>query len=294
YLAKDQPTPLPETIVPVDIDEGGLRVIGYLLARTEVIYPAELRGISIRVRNVAIGDASFLGWENILSGPRKAAMSQITGELMVLKGLDAADAINPGRESFYEENAQYRILRHALFGSEESIGGLVGSAIKSILDRIHVRSQVNETMAAARERRKTLVDISSAINHYSKTPGPTGQGLKSFFEQPLAANGLSSARSVSIRPGHKLAGFELEESRGLGVEPEIDFKGGKVRMDFNHDAWSTTMYLNGNYYEVLFKQGKPDHPICEFDNDQRRIYVNWGHPVKLQMDDASFLKSAIL
>jgi hypothetical protein len=213
---------------------------------------------------------------------------------MVLKGLDAADAINPGRESFYEENAQYRILRHALFGSEESIGGLVGSAIRSILDRIHVRSQVNETIAVARERRKTLVDISSAINHYSKAPGAAGQGLKSFFEQPLGANGLSSARNVSIRPGHKLAGFELEESRGLGVEAEIDFKGGKVRMDFGHDAWSTTVYLNGNYYEVLLKQGKPDHPICEFDNNQRRIYVNWGHPVKLHMDDAAFLKSAIL
>ena len=44
----------------------------------------------------------------------------------------------------------------------------------------------------------------------------------------------------------------------------------------------------------MMKQGKPDHPICEFDTAARHIYVNWGHPVKLHMDDAAFLKSAIL
>ena len=64
--------------------------------------------------------------------------------------------------------------------------------------------------------------------------------------------------------------------------------------DFESDAWSTTVYLNGQYYEVSLRQGKADQPICEFDNTERRIYVNWGHPVKLHMDDATFLKSAIL
>ena len=36
-------------VIPIDINEGGLRATGYLLARSEVIYPAELRGISVRV-----------------------------------------------------------------------------------------------------------------------------------------------------------------------------------------------------------------------------------------------------
>ncbi len=294
YLAKGQPTPLEETIVDIDIDEGGLKVIGYILARSEVIYPGEFRGLSIRVRNVAIGDASFLGWEHILSGPRKAAMSQLSGELLVLRGLDASDAINPGRESFYEENAHYRILKRELFGSEESIGGRVGEAIRSILDRIHVRSQVTEKLSEARERRKTLVDISSAVNYHSRLPGALGESLSAFFFQPITADGLASARDVPLRPRHKLAGFELEERRALGGDVEIDYANRRILMDFGQDAWNTTVYLNGHYYEVLFKQGKPEHPICEFDNERRRIYVNWGHPVKLQMTDAAFLKSAIL
>jgi len=294
YLATGQAIPFEETVVPVEIDENGLRVSGYLLARSEIIYPAELRGISIRVRNVAIGDASFLGWEHILSGPRKAAMSQITGELLVLDGLDAADAINPGRESFYEENHHYRVLKRALFGSEESIGGLVNKAIKAVLDRSRVRSQVNDKIVEARRRRKVLVDISSAVNYYARVEDPSARGLLNFFDTPIRADGLASSRDVPTRPQYKLAGFELENRVGLKAEVEIDYQRRKVRVDFDQDTWNTTIYLHGHYYEVLLKQGRPDHPICEFDNEGRRIFVNWGHPVKLHMDDTGFLKSAIL
>jgi hypothetical protein len=283
------------SVVPVDIKEEGLHVIGYLLPRREIVYPAELRGISVRVRNVAIGDASFLGWEHILSGPRKAALSQITGELLVLKGLDASDAINPGRESFYEENTHYRILRRTLFGSEETIGGLVGAAVRDILDRIHVRSQVNAKLTEARMRRRTLTDLSSAVNFYSRDRGRGAEALKAFFSESVRANGLAQAREVPLRPGHKIAGFEVGTRSGLANgDVEIDFGGRRVWFDFNHDSWNTTVYLNGHYYDVSLRQGKPDQPICEFDNTMRRIYVNWGHPVKQHMDDATFLKSAIL
>jgi hypothetical protein len=278
-------------VIPVDIDEGGLRATGYLLARSEVIYPAELRGITIRVRNVAIGDASFLGWEHVLSGPRKAALSQIAGEISVVTGLEAGDAINPGRESFYEENPHYQILRRALFGSEESIGGLVGRAVRDILERIHVRSQVSDKLGYVKQRRRTLVQISSAVNFYTRDRNDVGRALAEFFKTPTRGNGLAAARDVAVRPGHKLGGFEVESATG---DVRIDFDKRKVFIDFDDEAWSSTIYLNGHYYDVLVKQGRPEHPICEFDNERRRIYVNWGHPVKLHMDDASFLKSAIL
>ncbi|MGQ0570730.1 MAG: hypothetical protein ACT4P5_14575 [Armatimonadota bacterium] len=284
-----------QAVVPVEVKEAGLHVIGYLLPRREIIYPAELRGLSIRVRNVAIGDASFLGWEDILSGPRKAALSQITGELLVLKGLDASDAINPGRESFYEENAHYRILRRTLFGSEEVIGGVVGAAVRDILGRIHVRSQVAAKLTEAKTRRRTLTDLSSAVNFYSRDRSRGAEALRTFFTGETTANGLAQAREVPLRPGHKIAGFEVGARKGLANgDVEIDFGGRRVWFDFNHDSWSMSVYLNGHYYDVSLRQGKPDQPICEFDNTERRIYVNWGHPVKQHMDDATFLKSAIL
>ena len=298
-ISLERPVYAPErlldgTIIPVDINEAGLHVVGYLLACKHIIYPAELRGISIRVRNVAIGDASFLGWEHMLSGPRKAALSQVSGELVVLKGMDASDAINPGRESFYEESPHYRILRRVLFGSEESIGGLVGVAVRDILDRIHVRSQASDKLSEAKARRRTLTDVSSAVNFYSREYGAASKGLRAFFDNPTRVDGLASAKEVTVRPAHKLAGFEVVNRKGLAGDLQIDFASKQIAFDFGQDSWSTTIYLNGHYYDVSLRQGRADQPICEFDNERRCIYVNWGHPVKTHMDDVTFLKSAIL
>ena len=95
------------------------------------------------------------------------------------------------------------------------------------------------------------------------------------------------------RPAHKIARIRSREPKGLPGDVQIDSQAKRSAFDFRQDAWSTTVYLNGHYYDVSSRQGKPDQPICEFDNQRRRIYVNWGHPVKLHMDDATFLKSAI-
>src|SRR5437868_1616161 len=84
----------------VRIDEGGLRAIGFLAGYETVIFPAEHRGISIRVRGVSIGDPGFLGAESLLTGASKAALSQIAGEIIVLSELDAVDTLNPGERAF--------------------------------------------------------------------------------------------------------------------------------------------------------------------------------------------------
>lgn len=292
---KGSAVPIDGEIIPIDFVQGGLHVVGYLLAQSQVIYPAELRGLSIRVRNVAIGDASFLGHDHLFAGPRRAAMCQITGEMLVLRGMDAADAINPGRESFYEENADYRMLQSALFGSEGTVGGLVGEAVQHVLERTHVRSQLTSLLNSARDRRKALVDVSSAVNFYSRDDGHLGRALKAFFATPVRTNGLASVRDVTLRPEHKVAGLRLEAAAAPSRDGfEIDYGNRCIRLDFGQDIWSTTVYLLGQYYEVMIKHGKPDHPICEFDTEAKRIYINWGHPVKLHMTEAAFLRSAIL
>src|SRR5260370_26350925 len=101
-------------LVEVNIDEGGLRATGFLAGYEAIIFPAEYRGISVRVRGVSIGDAGFLGAEGLLTGASKAALSQITGEVVILAGLDAVDTLNPRRESFYEEREHDKILRRQL------------------------------------------------------------------------------------------------------------------------------------------------------------------------------------
>jgi hypothetical protein len=264
------------------------------LAQDEVIYPAELRGVTVRVRNVAIGDPSFFGLERTLAGARKAALSQISGEVVVLEGLDAADAINPGRESFYEENAHFRVLKRALIGNEDALGGAVGQAIRLITDRGNIRGQVSDKLGNARERRKVLTDISSAVNTIAQVDAGFEARLAEFLGTPVVANGLANAREVPLRPVGRLAGFELEERKGLSEEFAIDFGRRSVAVDFTRDIWSQSIYLRGMYYEVSFKQGLPTDPMCEFDNAATRICVNWAHPVKQYMDDYGFLRSAIV
>jgi histidine kinase/DNA gyrase B/HSP90-like ATPase len=283
-----------DAIVPIRIQEGGLKALGYLLAQDKVIYPAELRGITVRVRNVAIGDPSFFGLERTLVGARKAALSQISGEVIVLDGLDAADAINPGRESFYEENAHFRILKRALVGDEDVLGGAVGQAIRLITDRGNIRGQVTDKLGSARERRKVLTDISSAVNTIAQDDVAFEERLANFLAAPVAANGLSNAKEVLLRPVGRLANFELEEVKGLTEGFAIDFGRRAVAIDFTRDIWNQSIYLRGAYYEVSFRQGLPGHPMCEFDNPSTCIYVNWAHPVKQYMDDYGFLRSAIV
>jgi len=283
-----------DSIVPVAIHEGGLRAFGYLLAQDEVIYPAELRGITARVRNVAIGDPFFFGLERTLAGARKAALSQISGEIIVLEGLDAADAINPGRESFYEENVHFRILKRALIGSEDALAGAVGHAIRLITDRGNIRGQVSDKLGNARQRRKVLTDISSAVNTTVQIDPALDKRLTEFLDAPFVANGLANAKEVLLRPVGRLAGFELEEAKSLAEEFAIDFGHRRVAIDFTRDIWSQSIYLHGKYFEVSFKQGQPTDPMCEFDNAAALIYVNWAHPVKQYMDDYGFLRSAIV
>jgi hypothetical protein len=283
-----------DSILPIEINEGGLRAIGYLLAQDQVVYPAELRGISVRVRNVSIGDPTFFGLERTLAGARKAALSQVSGEVVVLEGLDAADAINPGRESFYEENAHYRILKRALVGTDDALGGAVAHAIRLITDRGNVRGQVSDKLGSARLRRKVLTDISSAVNMTAHTDVSLARHLTEFLNSPIVANGLANAKDLLLRPAGRLAGFDVEEANDIQEEFLIDFARRRVAIDFSREIWSRSVYFHGKYFDVCFKQGEPNGPMCEFDNVAGRIYVNWAHPVKLYMDDYGFLRSAIV
>ena len=93
---------------PVRIESDGLAAQGYLLGFPQPIFPAELRGIAIRVRGVEIGKPDFLGVDNDLPVKYRPFLSQVMGEIIVTEGLDALSAIMPGREGFYAENVHAR------------------------------------------------------------------------------------------------------------------------------------------------------------------------------------------
>ncbi len=279
--------------VAVDINENGLVAKGYILGSTEVIYPAEYRGLAIRVRNVQIGAPNFLGAENIATGATKAALSQITGEINVIQGLDAIDALNPGRESFYEENSDYKRLRAHLVGEGESIGGILHKVIKGILIRSQVTSSVVDFFSRATTRRKTLTSLSLAINHYSTTP-EYSEGLRRVFQGKIVtAQRLRDFPLHELDVETRLPGFQIGVGNGFADDYRIDFAKKAVIFNKNHDAWSWKIFLLGETYEIVLKAGTISEPLCELDTNERVLYLNWGHPIRQQMGDTSFIKSSI-
>jgi hypothetical protein len=104
------PSPDPK-IYPITFDQRiskrRLRFTGYIYSQQPRIFPEELKGVHIRIREVGIGkyDKSWLGYpfdEGIKFG-------QITGEIFVDEGLEPA--LNIDRDSFRETDVHYQAMR---------------------------------------------------------------------------------------------------------------------------------------------------------------------------------------
>jgi hypothetical protein len=275
---------------PIDIDQEGLRAQGYILGHRDAIFPAEYRGLAVRVRNVQIGASGFFGLEQTLTGASRAMLSQITGEINVFEGLDATDALNPGRDSFYEENKHYKILRKHIVGDGEGVTGLLGVVINGMLERLQVLNAVESNLSRANNYRGALLNLSMAINHYGSNGGIT---LRNFFGSLYRANGLSHREDYDVLPGPRVAGFRVKANPELEREHLIDFGGKIVSFNFAQERWNNTIFLLGQHYEVLPKIGTNEDPLCEIDTAEKKIYINWGHTLRQQMGDVAFLKSSV-
>ena len=284
-----------DMLVEVKIDEGGLKASGFLAGYEGVIFPAEYRGISIRVRGVSIGDPGFLGAESLLTGASKAALSQITGEIVVLSGLDAVDTLNPGRESFYEESEHYKILKRQLLGEGERVGACLGRAIEAVLRRSQVRSSLARCPGAGALRRRALEDVSAAVAHFIVRGDKTSDLLRKMLKSKQSqVNGLAAAKPMELLGfPPSIGGLSVVATANLPEPFEIDYGGQQIKLDTSRPEWKWSLLLFDRQFEVIHKKGNPDQPIAEMDMKSAEILVNWGHPVKLQMDERGFLRTAL-
>jgi hypothetical protein len=293
-LENSSPVVPPDMLVEVKIDEDGLKAAGFLAGYEGIIFPAEYRGVSIRVRGVSIGDPGFLGAESLLTGASKAALSQVTGEVVVLAGLDAVDTLNPGRESFYEESEHYKILRRHLAGEGERVGGYLGGVIAAVIRRSQVRSALADVLGRATLRRRALDDMSAAVTYLIARGDKTAELLRKLIRSKQShVNGLASARPMELGFPARIGGLAVVPSGNLPEAAEIDYCAEQIRLDTSRKEWKWSLLLFDREFEVIHKKGNPDLPIGEMDLKNSRILVNWGHPVKLQMDERSFLRTAL-
>ncbi len=88
-----------------------LKFSGYIYHRNKAIWPPELRGVLIRIRNVGIGgyDKSIINYPPSV-GP---IITGISGEIYVDEGLE--NALNIDRNSFRETDPHYIKLQEVIF-----------------------------------------------------------------------------------------------------------------------------------------------------------------------------------
>ena len=282
------------TLIPVHLDERGVNGRGFLAGYESVIFPAEYRGITIRVRGVAIGDPGFLGAEHLVTGAQKVALSQITGEINILAGMDAADTLNPGRESFYEESEPYKILRRHLLGEGEQVGGLVGQAIAAVLRRSQVRCHLRDVLGRAGMRRRALEDVSAAVTHFIASGDPTGSFLRHMIRRTHSyRNGLAGAPDLKLGPPDRVGGFAVVKTRGMVEHARVEYATQLVHLDTSRPEWDWSIQLFDRRFQVVHKLGEPRQAIAEVDLKDANIFVNWAHPVRAQMDERGFLRTAL-
>lgn len=279
---------------PLAIQEGGLKATGFIAGYEGIIFPAEFRGISIRVRGVSIGDPGFLKAESLLTGANRAALSQITGEINVLEGLDAVDTLNPGRESFYEESEHFKILKRHLIGEGERVGGLLNEVINAVLRRSQVKSAIADLIGKNSIRRQAVEDVSAAVTQIISVGDSTSKAIRELLKsKKYKQNFLSSCPSWDLGISQRLGGLEIILSSNLEEVTQIDYLKGQIKLDMNRKIWSWDITLFDRIFEILHKKGKPEMPIAEIDLKTNKIFLNWGHSVKLQMDEKGFLRTSL-
>lgn len=104
-----------------------LNLFGYIFLQDgQAIEPMELRGILIRIRNIAIGgyDPTFLNYPKI-EGPR---FNWLTGEVYVTEGLE--HALNIDRDSFNEMHPHFEALQKKIHNLLEEVFQKAGEGIK--------------------------------------------------------------------------------------------------------------------------------------------------------------------
>ena len=292
-----EPEALPlhdDMLIGIKISEGDLIADGFIAGYENVIFPAEYRGITVRVCGVAIGDPHFFGAEYLLTGANKAALSQITGEINVLRGLDAVDALNPGRESFYEESEQYKILQYRLIGEGEHVTGYLGQVIAAVLRRSQVRSALKDVLGHAVLRRRALDDISAAVADIIASGEKIGVAMRELLKSTNSrTNGLTYCSDIPLSAPPRVGGLKIVPTTHLSEPVEIDYHKGEIRLDIARPEWDWTLVLFDRRVQVVNKRGGVNRPLGELDLHDGRLLINWEHPIRTQMDERGFLRMAL-
>lgn len=278
---------------PIQLRLDGLEAQGYIFGFSHPVFPAELRGIAVRLRGVEVGRPGFFGMENDIPVKYRAFLSQVMGEVIVTQGLDAGVSLLPGREGFYADNPHYLALRRCLVGDGSIMLGALGAVLDQLSGLRSVDSSVARIVQDAKRRKTVFVDISQALTELSVAPryGRVVRGL--FNNSNVAANGLSHAPEYDDALPGTIGSYSLEVADLIDKDYVLDGENRTILLSQLAVDWKSGVYILGRHFVISLRNGGHDGPLCEVDFATNTIYLNWAHPIRGKMGDGSFAKSAV-
>jgi Histidine kinase-, DNA gyrase B-, and HSP90-like ATPase len=279
-----------DIIKKINLSNEMYEIKGFLIGQSTTIFPAESRGILIRVKGVAIGEPTFFELDKKLTGSAKVALSQISGEINILRGTNAIEDINPGREGFYKESKIYNYLKEYLIGEDsERLRG----PLKDVIDSIILRSEIN---ASINNFKKKYEGQRAAIREAAMTIGEMGidnPDIEARFFEEKKSYEMTLSPAVQFKAEGKLASYEVNLVEDIDSAYKIDNANKRILLNKNADIWKRNINIRGINFEINYKKAKNSNLFCEVNSKAKKIYLNWEHPMRSSMGDTTYIKHCL-
>ena len=148
---------------------------GYVMVQAQQLFPAELRGLLVRIRGVGIGGHRTFN----LTGTSIATMlPALSGEIWVESGLD--DALQFDRESFREDHPNFQWFR-------QNVATIIENQSKGFRDRSAKRSRLKRTKGSNKAPRASATNgaATGGTADGSATSGETVSPIDPFLDPSI-------------------------------------------------------------------------------------------------------------
>jgi hypothetical protein len=274
----------------INYQDEKMEIKGFLIGQSTTIFPAESRGILIRVKGVGIGEPTYFDLDRKFTGSSKVALSQISGEINIIRGTNAIEDINPGREGFYKESQIYNFIKEMLIGEDnERYFGLLKDVMDAIILRSEVRASINNFIKKYEAQRTAIKETAMTIGELG-TINPDLED-KFFIEKDNYEMTLSPA--VQYKAEGKLASYEVNLVEGIDTPYKIDYVNKKLLLNKDADIWRRNISIRGINFDIIYKLAKNSNLFCEVNPKGKKIFINWNHPMRSSMGDNTYIKHCL-
>lgn len=267
-----------------------IEIKGFLVGQSATIYPAESRGILIRVKGVGIGEPTYFDLDKKLTGSSKVALSQISGEINIIRGTNAIEDINPGREGFYKESPIYNFIKEMLINEDnERYSGLLKEVMDSIILRSEVKASINNFIKKYEAQRNAIKETAMTIGEL----GTINPGLEDKFFIQKESYEMALSPAVQYKAEGKLASYEVNLVSDISNAYKIDYVNKKLLLNKDADIWKRNINIRGINFDIIYKLANKTSLFCEINPKAKKIFINWNHPMRASMGDNTYIRHCL-